>query len=129
MGASMGAVRVDSGQESRTVRWRMVLESAARVSQRIFRGLWRSDVLITLVMTALMLGSALAVAYSAHLNRTLYSDLAGLQAERDGYQRQWTQLLLEQSALSAHSHVESRAIRELDMQVPDRGDIVVLQTQ
>lgn len=129
MGAAMGAVRVETEQESRALRWRMVLESAARVSQRIFRGLWQSDALITLLMTALMLGSALAVAYSAHLNRTLYSDLASLQAERDGYQRQWTQLLLEQSALSAHSHVENRAVTELDMEVPARDDIVVLQTQ
>ena len=125
----MGAVRIESEPGNRVVRWRMVLESAARVSRRIFRNLWRSDVLMTLAMVGLLLGSALAVAYSAHLNRSLYSDLASLQKERDGYQRQWTQLLLEQSALSAHSHVESRAVRELDMEVPSREDIVVLQTQ
>lgn len=125
----MGAVRIESEKESRVLRWRAVLESAARVSRRIFRNLWRSDVLITLGMVGLLLGSALAVAYSSHLNRALYSDLASLQKERDGYQRQWTQLLLEQSALSAHSHVESRAVRELDMEVPSREDIVVLQTQ
>lgn len=125
----MGAIRVESETESRVLRWRMVLESAARVSRRIFRNLWRADVLVTLAMVGLLLGSALAVAYSSHLNRSLYSDLASLQKERDGYQRQWTQLLLEQSALSAHSHVESRAVRELDMEVPSREDIVVLQTQ
>lgn len=125
----MGAVRIESEPENRVLRWRMVLESAARVSRRIFRSLWRSDVLVTLSMVGVLLGSALAVAYSSHLNRSLYSDLASLQSERDGYQRQWTQLLLEQSALSAHSHVESRAVRELDMKVPTREDIVVLQTQ
>lgn len=125
----MGAIRIESEAESRVLRWRMVLESAARVSRRIFRNLWRADVLVTLAMVGLLLGSALAVAYSSHLNRSLYSDLASLQKERDGYQRQWTQLLLEQSALSAHSHVESRAVRELDMEVPSREDIVVLQTQ
>ena len=125
----MGAVRIESEPENRVLRWRMVLESAARVSRRIFLSLWRSDVLVTLSMVGVLLGSALAVAYSSHLNRSLYSDLASLQSERDGYQRQWTQLLLEQSALSAHSHVESRAVRELDMKVPAREDIVVLQTQ
>ncbi|TDT37886.1 cell division protein FtsL [Halospina denitrificans] len=125
----MGAVRIEGETGNRALRWRMVLDSAARVSRRIFRNLWRSDVLLTLAMVGLLLGSALAVAYSSHLNRSLYSDLASLQEERDGYQRQWTQLLLEQSALSAHSHVESRAARELDMQVPSREDIVVLQTQ
>lgn len=125
----MGAVKVESGKHGRVARWRLVLDSAARVSHRIFRNLWRQDVLVTLIMTGLLLGSAVAVAYSSHLNRVLYTQLASLQDERDAYQRQWTQLLLEQSALSAHSHVEDRAIRELDMEVPAREDIVVLQTQ
>ena len=129
MGASMGAVRIERKADNRVVRWRMVLDRAARVSRRIFRNLWRGDVLITLAMVGLLLGSALAVTYASHLNRSLYSDLASLQKARDGYQRQWTQLLLEQSALSAHSHVENRAVRELDMKVPSRDDIVVLQTQ
>lgn len=125
----MGAVKVETGTNDRALRWRMVLERASRVSYRIFAGLWQREVLVTLLMTALLLGSALAVAYSSHLNRSLYSTLTSLQDERDGYQRQWTQLLLEQSALSAHSHVESRAVRELEMEVPSREDIVVLQTQ
>lgn len=125
----MGAVKVETRTNDRALRWRMVLERASRVSYRIFAGLWQREVLVTLLMTALLLGSALAVAYSSHLNRSLYSTLTSLQDERDGYQRQWTQLLLEQSALSAHSHVESRAVRELEMEVPSREDIVVLQTQ
>lgn len=125
----MGATTVKPTAEGRAMRWREVLDAANRISGRIFYGLWDSRVLVTLLMLVTLTVSALAVVYSSHLNRTLYGNLTDLQDERDAYQRQWTQLLLEQSALSAHSHVEGRATRELEMKVPVREDIVVVTTR
>lgn len=125
----MGATAIRSEAGGRALRWREVLDAAARISARIFQGLWDSRVLVTLLMLVTLTVSALAVVYASHLNRSLYSTLNDLRDERDAYQRQWTQLLLEQSALSAHSHVEGRAARELDMKVPARDDIVVVTTR
>lgn len=125
----MGATTVRPTAEGRALRWREVLEAAGRISGRIFYGLWDSRVLVTLLMLVILTASALAVAYASHLNRALYGTLTDLRDERDAYQRQWTQLLLEQSALNAHSHVEGRATRELGMTVPAREDIVVVTTR
>ncbi|MGM0449199.1 MAG: cell division protein FtsL [Pseudomonadota bacterium] len=125
----MGATTVRPTAEGRAMRWREVLDAASRISGRIFYGLWDSRVLVTLLMLITLTVSALAVVYASHLNRSLYGNLTDLQDERDAYQRQWTQLLLEQSALSAHSHVEGRATRELEMKVPVREDIVVVTTR
>ena len=121
----MGAIPTKT--VSTSDRLRQTLDTAVRVSSRIFQGIWRRDVVITLALVFVLVGSAMAVAYTAHLNRALYSSLSQLQLERDAYQRQWTQLLLEQSALSAHSHVEQKAGAGLDMRVPEREDIVVVQ--
>ena len=121
----MGAVSVDNTPKA--FRWRQTFASAVRVSRRIFSELWQPRVLITLALVVCLVGSAVAVAYSAHLNRMLYSTLSDLQSERDAYQRQWTQLLLEQSALSAHGHIEKQAVSRLSMQVPERDDIVVIR--
>ncbi|MEQ6886853.1 cell division protein FtsL [Salicola sp. Rm-C-2C1-2] len=125
----MGATTIRPETGGRALRWREVLDAAARISARIFHGLWDSRVLVTLLMLVTLTVSALAVVHASHLNRSLYSTLNDLRDERDAYQRQWTQLLLEQSALSAHSHVEGRATRELDMKVPARDDIVVVTTR
>lgn len=125
----MGATTVRPTTEGRAMRWREVLDAASRISRRIFCDLWDSRVLVTLLMLLTLTVSALAVVYASHLNRSLYGNLTDLQDERDAYQRQWTQLLLEQSALSAHSHVEGRATRELEMKVPVREDIVVVTTR
>lgn len=125
----MGATAVKSKSEGRMLRWREVLDAATRISRRIFEGLWDTRVLVTLLMLVALTVSALSVVHASHMNRSLYGTLADLRDQRDAYQRQWTQLLLEQSALSAHSHVEGRATRELDMKVPARDDIVVVKTR
>ena len=125
----MGATTTRPAADGRALRWREVLDAAARISGRIFYGLWDARVMITLLMLVILTVSALSVVYASHLNRSLYGTLTDLRDERDAYQRQWTQLLLEQSALSAHSHVEGRATRELGMKVPAREDIVVVTTR
>lgn len=102
------------------------VNTALRLSHRIFAGLWQRHVLISAGLAAVLMMSSVGVVYSAHLNRVLFNDLAELHQERDGYQREWSQLLLEQSALSAHSRVESRASQNLNMVVPGKQDIVLV---
>jgi len=121
----MGAVSIQP--EIRARRWKEGVASAWRVSQLVFRGLWRGDLVITLALVALLLVSAIGVIYTVHLNRDLFSQLNHLQDQRDAYQRTWSQLLLEQSALSAHTRVEQKAVNDLNMKVPGRDDIRIVQ--
>ena len=78
----------------------------------------------TLVM--LLIVSSLGVVVSAHENRELFNSLSQLQEQRDNYQREWSQLLLEQSALSAHGRVEQLASERFGMVVPGKQDIVLV---
>lgn len=87
------------------------------------------NTLLSLSLVALVMGSAVAVIYSSHMSRQLFSELKGLQAERDQFEREWTQLLLEQSAWSAHSRIEKVASSELKMRVPQMHEVVVVNTE
>jgi cell division protein FtsL len=83
-------------------------------------------VVVTLALVAVLTLSAIGVVVSAHENRELFNTLSGLQQQRDAYQREWSQLLLEQSALSAHGRVEHLAAERFNMVVPGRQDIVLV---
>jgi len=85
------------------------------------------QLLITVVLLAALVSSALAVVYANHLNRSLFIELQSLQAQRDAYQIEWSQLLLEQSAWSALSRVEKLAASDLAMKVPDPQDVVIVR--
>lgn len=102
------------------------VSDALKLSGRIFHALAEPKVVVTLGLATLLIGSAVGVAVSAHQNRELYNTLSELQAQRDAYQRQWSQLLLEQSALSAHGRIERNAVDELNMIVPGQEHIVLV---
>jgi cell division protein FtsL len=102
------------------------VSDALKLSARIFRALAEPKVVVTLGLAVFLIGSAIGGAVSAHQNRELYNALSELQVERDAYQRQWSQLLLEQSALSAHGRIERKAVDEFDMVVPGREHIVLV---
>ena len=102
------------------------VSGALKLSAKIFHALTEPRVVVTLGLAALLIGSAIGVAVSAHQSRELYNTLSELQAQRDAYQRQWSQLLLEQSALSAHGRIEREAVDELNMIVPGQEHIVLV---
>ena len=102
------------------------VSDALKLSAKIFHALAEPRVVVTLGLAALLIGSAIGVAVSAHQNRELYNILSELQLQRDAYQRQWSQLLLEQSALSAHGRIERKAAEELGMVVPGQENIVLV---
>ncbi len=80
-----------------------------------------------LLCWALVLASALAVAYSTHWSRVLLNELAGEMAGREKAQAEWGRLLLEQSTWTAHGRVETLATRQLGMRVPEPGEVILVK--
>ncbi len=125
----MGAVAIEQRTKSAGLNRQRVrdgLSTAVRLSHQVFVALQQRQAVISVVLVALLLVSALGVVVSAHENRELFNTLSELQAGRDGYQREWSQLLLEQSALSAHGRVEQLASERFGMSVPGKEDVVLV---
>jgi len=125
----MGAVAIEPVVKNAGLSRKRVkdgLASAVRVSHQVFEALQQKRVLISMALVGLLIVSAIGVVVSSYENRKLFNTLSQLHAERDLYQREWSQLLLEQSALSAHSRVESLAAQRFAMIVPGQEDIVLV---
>ena|SRR5690554_181958 len=80
-----------------------------------------------LLVWMLMLGTALAVPYSAHWTRQLLNELAAEMHQREKAQAEWGRLVLEQSTWTAHSRVESIATRQLGMSVPEPSEVILVR--
>lgn len=80
-----------------------------------------------LTVWILILGSALAVPYSAHWSRQLLNELAAEMTQREKAQAEWGRLILEQSTWTAHSRVETIATRQLGMRVPEPNEVILVQ--
>ncbi|KAA1173119.1 cell division protein FtsL [Marinobacter salinexigens] len=125
----MGAVAIEQPTRSAKISKQTMRDgvvTAVRISRQVFDATKQRNVLVSLVLASLLLVSAIGVVAGAYENRSLFNTLSHLQSERDGYQREWSQLLLEQSALSAHGRVEKLAAERFDMVVPGRQDIVLV---
>ncbi|SFR56918.1 cell division protein FtsL [Marinobacter gudaonensis] len=125
----MGAVAIEEPVRSAKLNKQRVREgvaTAVRISRRVFDATRQGRMLVTLALVGVLLASSIGVVVSAHDNRELFNTLSQLQAERDRYQSEWSQLLLEQSALSAHGRVEKLAAERFSMVVPERQDIVLV---
>ncbi len=125
----MGAVAIEERVKTVRLNTRVVrhgVTSALRISRQVFTATRQRNVLVSLTLVVLLIASAIAVVVGAHKNRVLFNDLSQLHEERDHFQREWSQLLLEQSALSAHGRVESLASTRFEMIVPGRQDIVLV---
>ncbi len=82
---------------------------------------------VVVVLTSLVLVSALAVIEFKHQSRTLYNQLQVLRVERDQMQTEWAQLQLEESAWANRGRVEHIARSRLDMHEPTQYSIVVVK--
>ena len=125
----MGAVAIVEPVKTSRLNAQVVrngVASALRISGQVFAATRQRNVLISLSLVAMLLASAIGVVVSAHKNRVLFNGLSQLHEERDHFQREWSQLLLEQSALSAHGRVENLASTRFNMIVPGRQDIVLV---
>ena len=83
--------------------------------------------LMLLLYIGLLL-SAIAVAYSTYWNRQLLNSLYSELSVRDKAQAEWGRLILEQSTWTAHSRIESLAVEQLRMRVPDPAEVRMVAT-
>jgi cell division protein FtsL len=79
------------------------------------------------VLGVLLLGSAIAVVWSKHEQRSLFIELQRLHAERDRLDIVWGQLKLEQSAWAMHGRVEQTARVNLQMVVPRPDEVRIVK--
>jgi len=82
---------------------------------------------LLLVLFIAVLGSALAVTYSAHVHRQLLNGLFAELSERDKLQAEWGRLILEQSTWTAHSRIESLAVAQLQMRIPEPTEVQLVK--
>ncbi|WP_203301235.1 MULTISPECIES: cell division protein FtsL [Marinobacter] len=125
----MGAVAIEQPVKAAKLnkqRMRVGVATAVRISRQVFDATRQRNVMISMALVTLLVASSIGVVVSAHENRELFNTLSQLQGERDRYQQEWSQLLLEQSALSAHGRVEKLAAERFGMVVPGRQDIVLV---
>lgn len=78
---------------------------------------------IALLLWCAVLASAAGAIWSRHRARELFVELERLNREHEELDITWGRLQLEQSAWSAHAHVESQAARRLRMRMPDPAAI------
>ncbi len=125
----MGAVAIEEPVRTAKLNKQKVRDgvaTAVRISRQVFDATRQGKVLVSLALVLLLVASSIGVVVSTHENRGLFNTLSQLQAERDRYQSEWSQLLLEQSALSGHGRVENLAAERFNMVVPGRQDIVLV---
>ncbi|WP_159565302.1 cell division protein FtsL [Budvicia diplopodorum] len=82
---------------------------------------------LPMLLTVLILVSAIAVVLSSHRTRLLTAEREQLILEREALEIEWRNLILEENALADHSRVERLASEKLQMQhvTPDQEQIVV----
>jgi cell division protein FtsL len=81
---------------------------------------------VTLMLSLIVVMSAIGVVQSSHLSRQLFTEQAILLDRNDQLQLEWAQLLLEQSAWSSPNRLESIASKKLGMLMPEAEDIQLL---
>lgn len=84
----------------------------------------RRDLLFTLALALVVLGSALIVVKTKHENRTLVHQLEQLRVEKARLETEWAQLQLEEATLAHHGRVEQLARDKLRMTEPQDTRIV-----
>jgi cell division protein FtsL len=77
----------------------------------------------------LVLGSGVAVVYVKYLTRIEFVDLQAVRSARDALDVEWGRLQLEEAALTTHTRVEGAARRDLDMYMPQAGEVRVVEVE
>jgi len=83
--------------------------------------------LLTMIMAAVCVMSALAIIYTKHASRKLFVELEQLTAERDRLNIEWGQLQIEQSTWATHARIERVALDELSLVRPQSTEIFVIE--
>ncbi len=83
-------------------------------------------VLLCVLLCALLV-SALAVIISKYESRLLFIAIQTQEKQLDHYELEWGQLQLELTMLTAENRLETIALKDLGMVMPDRKNIVYLK--
>ena len=67
--------------------------------------------------------SAVSVSYSAHNSRKYLNELFEATQVRNDRQAEWGRFVLEQSTWTAHNRIETLAIQQLGMHIPEPAAI------
>jgi cell division protein FtsL len=87
----------------------------------------RAHALILLLLSALVLCSALGVVYAKYASRKLFVELESLRGYVLDEEVEWGRLLLEQSTLAAHARVERIARDDLSLRQPRPEEVRLLR--
>ena len=85
------------------------------------------QLLVLGVLWIAVLASGYGVIYSTYLSRQLLSELESMRRSANGLHTEWSQYLLEYSALAAYNHVGEQAQSKLQMDVPNVEKIVIVE--
>lgn len=95
------------------------------MKQQLYRHL-DGNPLVIFILFVLVLGSAIAVAFSADSNRKKVNQLFELTYQRDQLQADWGRLVLEHSTWTSHNRIEVLAINQLQMLIPAPAEVRVV---
>lgn len=90
-------------------------------------GVFRLGSLVLFGMLGLVLSTGLSVVQITHDNRFSFNELQELRAQANQLDVEWGQLLLEQSTFGIEGRIESKAIEQLQMKVPEIANIVMVK--
>lgn len=74
---------------------------------------------VPLLLLMTLFASAMAVVFTTHVTRQAITTQEQAMVERERLDNEWRNLLLEETALSDHSRVQTMAEKELEMTRPD----------
>ncbi|MCP5153918.1 MAG: cell division protein FtsL [Ectothiorhodospiraceae bacterium] len=86
----------------------------------------KAQIVVAVLLAVAVVASAVGTVWVQHTRRTLFVELQGLERARDAMHTEWSQLLLERSTWIHHDRIRRLASRELDMEQPDAGAMVLL---
>ncbi len=83
--------------------------------------------LLTSLLIAFLVLSAIAVVYSRYQFRSLFVEIQKKEQELDEYEVEWGQLQLELTTLTEENRVEVEARNRLQLVLPPRDKIIYLR--
>lgn len=84
-------------------------------------------VLITAGLVVGLLASSVGSVYTVHESRARFVELEALVNQRDALEAEWSRLLLEESAWSAHARIEQLAGEKYGLRIPDPAQVEVIR--
>jgi len=87
----------------------------------------RNGVVMLVLLTLVVVLSAVEVVHVKYLTRIQFAHLQDLRAQRDAIDVEWNRLRLEEAALSTHARVERKAHQELGMFTPRLSDVLLVE--